>query len=386
MPDGRKGSHRRQGATLVLVAMAMITVGTVAALAIDLGMLFKARSDAQRAAEAGALAGASAFVDFALGNAVDVDSVAGARANQYAESNGILNVAVTAAEDSFEVITDSQKVRVWVRREQVGTWFAKLLGVSSVPIGAKAAAVAVSASSGGCTKPIAVPDTWRENGDDTNGDQLEEDGETWTYTPGPDTYDTGNPDTPASGAGYGSNVRDDGTYLNDLGRPLTLKLPDPAATTPNLGPRQFLPFSISGNPNDYRDELSGCGDAVNLGTPYDLLPPSTQTPVSTQEVVDSLVNQADPGAHWDPQTKTIQGSAFGDWRSSPRTIKFGLFDPVQLVPGQTQVTLNNIGLMFLEGYDPTLNALTGRFLYFASGTGDPIAGSGTLIKRLRLVE
>ena len=75
------GKRRRQRGQPVLVAMAMITVGTVAALAIDLGMLYKARSDAQRAAESAALAGASAFVDFAASNPVDVRQ-RGGRARQ----------------------------------------------------------------------------------------------------------------------------------------------------------------------------------------------------------------------------------------------------------------------------------------------------------------
>jgi hypothetical protein len=364
----------------------MITVGTVAALAIDLGMLYKARSDAQRAAEAASLAGASAFVDYA---AADASDSATARAIRFATSNGILNVAVDTGEIAgLEVIPDSQKVRVAIRRDSVGTWFAKMLGVASIPVGASAAAVAVSAGGGSCVKPFAVPDTWLENGDDLNGDQIEEDGETWSYTPGPDTYDPGDPNVPAAGSGYGSNVRDlpSPPYTNDYGRPLTLKLPDPAAVTPNLGPRQALPFTSSGNPNDYRDDFAGCSDEVQLGTIYDLVPVSAQTPVDTRDVVDSLVN-TDSQAHWDPVDKTIEGSSFPDWRDSPRAIKFGLFNPNQLVPGQVQVTLNNIGLMFLEGFDPATNAILGRFLYFASGTGDPSNPAfGTLVKRLRLVE
>src|SRR5262249_6353376 len=159
-------------------------------------------------------------------------------------------------------------------------------------------------------------------------------------TPGPDTYDPGNPDTPASGTGYGSNVRDTPSppYVNDYGRPLQLKLPDPSATTPNLGPRQALPFTVSGNPNDYRNDFSGCSDEVHLGTPYNLISVTPQTPVDTKDVVDSLVN-TDSQAHWDPVDKTIEGSSYTDWRNSPRAIRFGMFNPGQLGPGQIQVNL-----------------------------------------------
>lgn len=387
MHTGRRERGQRRGASLVLAAMAMITVGTVAAVAIDLGMLYKARSDAQRAAEAASLAGASAFVDFAAGDPAARDT-AEARALRFAESNAILNQPITAAEDSVEVIPDSTKVRVFVQRAGVGTWFARLLGVTSVPIGAHAAAVAVAAGGGNCVKPLAVPDTWREGTQDLNGDQLEEDGEDWSYTPGPDTYDPGNPDIPAAGTGYGSNVRDDGVYTNDYGRPVSLKLPDPTSPTPNLGPRQFLPFSINGNnPNDYRPDLAGCDpNGVQLGTPYNLLPVNPTIPTSTQEVVDSLVG-LDPGAQWNPVTKTIDNSTSTDWRNSPRSIKIGIFNPEQLGPAQTQVTFNNIGLIFLDGFDPTTNSLNGRFFYYASGAGDlDNPGFGTLVKRLRLVE
>ena len=65
----------------------------------------------------------------------------------------------------------------------------------------------------------------------------------------------------------------------------------------------------------------------------------------------------------------------------------GLFNPQQLGPGQTQVTLNNLGMMFLENYDQATNTMNGRFFYFATGVDDPNgANLGTLTKRLRLVE
>lgn len=391
MHTRRRDRSQRRGASLVLAAVAMVTVGAVAAVAVDLGMLYKARSDAQRAAEAAALAGASAFVDFASTDPEAVDS-ADARARRFAESNGILNRPVTAGEvQEVQVIPDSQKVRVVVGRAGVGTWFARLLGVDSVPVSARAAAVAVPAGSGSCVKPIAVPDTWREGTQDANGDQIEQDGEDWSYSPGPDAYNPGNPDQPSVGSGYGSNARDDGTYINDLGRPMSLKLPDPANPTPNLGPRQFKPFSTSNSndPANYLDDLEGCDEnPVQLDQPYQLVNPDPQLPVATQRGVDSLIG-ADPNAQWDGNTNTVTNTdpRYGSWRNSPRVIKIGLFDPSQLGPTQTAVRFNNIGLMFLEGFDPSTNTLSGRFLYFASGAGDlNNPAYGTLVRRLRLVE
>ncbi len=55
--------HREQGQTIVLVALALVTLLAMAALAIDVVTLYVARSEMQRAADAAALAGAKAFVD-----------------------------------------------------------------------------------------------------------------------------------------------------------------------------------------------------------------------------------------------------------------------------------------------------------------------------------
>lgn len=290
----------------------------------------------------------------------------------------------------MQIIPDSQKVRVVVGRAAVGTWFAKLLGVNSVPVNARAAAVAVSAGGGSCIKPFAIPDTWREGGQDALiPDQLEEDGENWTYDPSEDSYSPGNPDHPDFGTGYGSSTRDTPGLINDFGRPITVKLPDPLAPTPPLGPRQVRPFSTTGNPDPghYQDVIEGCDPVeVRLGQPYPLLNDPT-LPNRTQEGVDSLYD-TDPSATWDDVTHTVRNSDYENWRNSPRIIKVGFFDPSQLGPAQTQVTLNNIGLVFIDSrFDQVNNAINGRFLYFATGTGDLNDPSfGTLVKRLRLVE
>ena len=61
-----KHVRNKRGGVLVLYTVAMVAMMGMAALAIDLGMLRKSRAEAQRAADAAALAGASAFqLDFA---------------------------------------------------------------------------------------------------------------------------------------------------------------------------------------------------------------------------------------------------------------------------------------------------------------------------------
>jgi hypothetical protein len=114
--------------------------------------------------------------------------------------------------------------------------------------------------------------------------------------------------------------------------------------------------------------------------------PNPEIPVATQQGVDSLI-QTDPDAHWDDNTQTVRDSRYTNWRDSPRIIRMGFFDPGQLGPGQTTVRLNNLGLMFVEGWDGSTNSLNGRFFFFATGIGDlNNPNFGTLTKRLRLVE
>ena len=113
---GHAGSQRKEarsrwpwderGSVTVLVALSMTALVGLLALGIDLGALFNARSEAQRAADAAALAGASAFLDYqqaqARGEAVD-------RAVEFATSNEIRNQPVAPEEVSVWVNLDSYR-------------------------------------------------------------------------------------------------------------------------------------------------------------------------------------------------------------------------------------------------------------------------------------
>src|ERR1700724_4061046 len=54
----RRGHHPERGVTMILVAVAMVAIIAMAALSIDVVTLYLAREEAQRAADAGALAAA----------------------------------------------------------------------------------------------------------------------------------------------------------------------------------------------------------------------------------------------------------------------------------------------------------------------------------------
>src|SRR5688500_19667076 len=100
----------------------------ITALTVDVGSWFRAQRDTQRIADAAALAGAQALP-------WDVDK-ARADANHYTTENG-----GSAATISFRSTNGGiDTIQVEVRRDAPG-FFAKLFGIDSVNVGAKATAL-----------------------------------------------------------------------------------------------------------------------------------------------------------------------------------------------------------------------------------------------------
>src|SRR5438270_11485731 len=63
-----QSSSKERGSTLLLAAFALVILLGMGALAIDVATLYVARTEAQRAADAAALAGAKVFVDAGCSN------------------------------------------------------------------------------------------------------------------------------------------------------------------------------------------------------------------------------------------------------------------------------------------------------------------------------
>ena len=262
-PRARKGLVLdQQGGVAVMVAISMTALMAVLALGIDYGALLDARSEAQRAADAAALAGASAFLEYEAGAA---RSEAIRRAVDFATQNDIRNEAIRPEDVSVWVNTDSTTVRAAVRREGISTWFARMFGVDQVNIGAEATAWAANAGAAQCLKPFAVPDLWEETSDDTNGNRIWDQGERWSFDP-----QSGDRYEPYSGSGsdwnetgYGSSFRDrssDGqgrAFDGDYGRRITLKVTRPQDT---FVPSFFFPWVVPEDPDQPE-----CGESPGGG-------------------------------------------------------------------------------------------------------------------------
>jgi hypothetical protein len=403
------------GGTLVLYTVAMVGMMGMAALAIDLGMLRKAKAEAQRAADAAALAGASAFqLDLSVTDEVDSANV---RANRVASQNYMNGVAFDPPNEiTVVVIPDSVKVRVTARRAAVPTWFARIFGINTLPVGAKAAAVADFASGVSCSKPLAISDMWQDSNDD--GDHYPESGEDWTtYDNPPDSYFPAHYQGDGTGIGLGSNWRD--PVLRDWGLPIMLR-PSGAADGDDVcagdlqGGKCFYPsfwglWEATNSPggDEIRDAFLGCPPTNEIGEIETVEPGWKQGPASA---VETLWND-DPTARWDDNAVdaltlkrgTVVNSRLGDdWRATKRVWTVAVFAPDALPAqnGRKDVVFNNYMSFFFEGCTESDNpqpsdfsgdcdnktTMYGRFLGYAKGTSTEGPTPGTMIRILRLVE
>jgi hypothetical protein len=437
----------RRGATAVFVAVALAALLGMVALAVDVGMLMKVRADAQRAADAAALAGAQ---DFMNGTPQDMKTPALYHALEYASRNYVgwqyvdtsgaiitdsgARLVANTPEAYVQVMPDTQKVRVFIRRSTTATWFGHMLGIDFVPITVKAAAQAVDAGTGKCVKPFAIPDMWNDPNDDINlpnrlqdlnPQQGQKSPESWSWDP-TDNYarfQDPNQSDSAKWTGWGSPFRNGlhdqfstNLYNNDYGRPMVIKMSNPQ-TSPSPG--MFYPWQMPLDSSDaaavaaynsgakwYQWNISHCNtapialgttvsqDAAYLDKPGNMIGP-------TKFGIDSLIAQ-DPNACWISFSDTLHPGVtsgkvgmlsggtctdtYAGWQDSPRVMMVPLFDPSQIQSGRTTLTFNNLALIFLEGQDNAHSSVNARFLFFAKSTGPLAPVTGSLIKKLQLVE
>jgi Flp pilus assembly protein TadG len=154
-----KRSHRQRGFTVVSFALFLSGLMAMAALAVDVGVLYTARTSAQHAADAAALAAAFTFVD---GN-TNQPTAAINSAIAIAGQNKVMGqpVSITAANVSVDLA--NQRVTVTVPRtggNGIGTYFARIMDINSADVQAKATAEAwLSGAASQCLKPIFLPNT-----------------------------------------------------------------------------------------------------------------------------------------------------------------------------------------------------------------------------------
>jgi len=303
--------------SFVFVGLGFMAFMAATTLAIDVGMFMTARSQAQNAADAGALAGATAlafdnFDDRSVGGPAVQSAVNAALANS------VIGAApsATPGDVTFPVgPTGANRVRIDVfrsaaRTNAIPTLIGPLFGVPTVDIAATATGEASPANAMTCVKPFTIPDRWTETKTPP-----------WTVNSTFDRYDNkgrviANADVyvPAGQPGYSgyNSTRDKGTQL-------TIR----AGTGNNVAPTMYFSWSMPSNTggDDYRDNIANCNTTlVHFGDPMTQEPGDMTGP--TNQGVDDLIAK-DPYAYWDATKNEVHSTM----NPSPRVFPIPLYDP-----------------------------------------------------------
>jgi Flp pilus assembly protein TadG len=305
-----------RGMTLVMVATGLIAFLSATMLAVDVGMLMVARTEAQSAADAGALAGAVALgYDNFDDRSPTGPAVRNAIAASTAADNSVMHAQASVLPEDVTFPTNT-RIRVRVQRSGVrgnplSTFIAPMFGIPTVDLGAVATAEVAPANAMTCVKPFTVPDKWIER-------------QTPPWDPD-DTFDAfdnkGNPLAdpdiyiPIGQTGYTgyNNSTDRGTLI-------TLK----AANGTNIAPSTYFPYAMGGitGADEFEWNIGNCNQTI-MGYNQLILSEPGNMVGPTASGMDTLIAR-DPSAHWNPVTNKVVSSI----SPSPRVVALPLFDPV----------------------------------------------------------
>ena len=165
-----RGFRSQDGIVLFMTAAGLVALLGFMALAIDAGMLYTARADCQKIADAAALAGAKEAFFYTPTDPVataQTAAVSAARANYVPRDSNdnrlqTANIVVRTAERTVQVTV----TRTAANLNPVQTFFGKIFGINSVDVSAMATAEVYRPTVGGpifgskCIKPWLLPDQY----------------------------------------------------------------------------------------------------------------------------------------------------------------------------------------------------------------------------------
>jgi hypothetical protein len=177
--EKKNGRKNEQGVIILLVAVFMLfVVGAMAALAIDVVTLYTARSEAQLAADAGALAGARVLANSGVTSDTtgvwtsNAEATAATVATQAATHNDVGGVRLVNGQVSVSFTNDAApalnpRVTVQVQVNTLPRFFSRIWGNQQLAVSASATAEAYNPSGAGavggppvapvCVKPWLLP-------------------------------------------------------------------------------------------------------------------------------------------------------------------------------------------------------------------------------------
>jgi Flp pilus assembly protein TadG len=299
--ERRGKGHRERGVTMALVALAITAIVAMAGMSIDIGTLYQASAEAQRAADAGALAGARTLSMSGMtgdptnssGDWTNACTAATNAATTAADQNliggsapGTVSVTFLSSDaggrspsncSSTGAVAFGVNPMVTVQVAQTGlpTFFSRIWGRTGSSVSATATAEAFNPSASEnfsssadvipvqprCVKPWIVP-----NADPVNGTTFV------SPTDGSITHQGINP-TSAAGSGV---IGEEFELRSDCGGPsagncgpLTNNPPIPTAGTPAI--LEYVPATVSGTPvgvpscataTPYQEAIGGCDETT----------------------------------------------------------------------------------------------------------------------------
>jgi hypothetical protein len=357
----------------VFVGAGFMAFFAATTLAVDVGMLMTARSQAQTAADAGALAGAVALAynsstdQSETGPAVQ-SALNTARANQV--MGGQVSVAfadVTFLDDPATGLKDRVQVKVFrtaARGNAVPSWIGRIYGVDTVDISATAIAEAVPANAATCPKPFAIPDKWTEKQTAP-----------WDST---DTFDAASlPPT------FSKDLFKDASQGNlytgykkaNVGLQMTI---GPAAM--GVAASAYYTLDLPGL-NDIQGNIESCNASkLAIG---DSLSAIAANPLQTQSGVNDLI-ASDSSAYWDSVSKRVISSQ----SPSPRVVVLPVYDPAAqdtaIAAGHNDLKITDFVGFFIESVQPN-GAITGRIVPVGGLVQGGAAPSAAFARAVRLV-
>ena len=317
----RIDATRRRLADQAGMSMVFISVGFMAffaatTLAIDVGLMMTARAQAQNAADAGALAGATAFVynsfnDRTIGGPAVQSAINTAKRNKVIGGD----VSIEPGDVTFPLGPAGQndRVQVWVYRtaarfNKIPTLIGPVFGVNDFEIMATATAEAAPANAMTCVKPFTIPDKWVENTDPP-----------WTMNSTFDRYDNRGRVIPNADVYIPPSANHSTWTEADKGTEFILR----AGSGNNIEPTFYYSWKMPGDTGGdfYRDNISGC-NPTTIGMNSDMQQEPGNMVGPTNQGIDLLIAQ-DPEAYWDG----AQGRVVSPLGKSPRVFPIPLYDP-----------------------------------------------------------
>ena len=312
MQPGQINRSSERGAMLVHVALGLLMLTALSAFAVDWGLFWVGRREAQNSADAAALAGAVALAyddpdDFSeTGPAKRAAKTIADRNLVFAQAPDV-NPATDITfppcpDDGTSTCVRADVYRNVARGNPLPVFFGSLVGLLNQGVRATAIAKAAASNASSCMKPWIIPDKWQEHAPVNPGvwdpvtstfDTTSGNGRNRQPLPNPDQY---RPPTDPNMTGF----RASGTP-NDIGLELTLKAPQPSQQTGGgaVGPGWVYPVRLDEDApggNVYMNDIQHCsGKVVRIG---DILRNETGIMIGpTMHGVDPLL-AADSGAHW----------------------------------------------------------------------------------------